>query len=527
MKIRSGVIAFSALSLFVGTVVGCATEAVVVDPPDDGVVLDSSTPDTGKVDSSKPDTGRPDTSTPDGARPDTSTPDSTTVDAADAAPTTRPGDPFDPLAPKMGDMCPPGVQENDVIARRCGKCGTQSALCGPARVVGAYGSCLNEKANADACLPGEVIVSECGFCGYQVKRCDNTCAYTEGACLNQVAGGCTKGEVTYIEGLCGPATVPPSAPTDVRKQTCSQTCQKGTPEPCAPRPLDELVASPTPGTVVTGEFGFFGTKEKKLVVGNCPATVGTVDANVHYARIKNNGAQAINVTVQHKAPTGMTEIPDTLVTTYAGVNKPADRTACTSDVRDTPEAMNFDIPAGGTVIFHTIQDAGSATKIKLEVHTNYIGAGPQPLVLPAVAGAKISAAVVPDAAMTNGRLPAGACPVTVSSTMTTYGYVEIKNPGATPRTVDLFTSGGEDFTNFPDMVMAVYPGNTAPADDAARSQCAGSVNDTCPAANNPKFEADACLTAVSVPANSSVMVYVGHYFTGRTSPTILEVVTKN
>ncbi|MBK8214423.1 MAG: hypothetical protein IPK71_11825 [Myxococcales bacterium] len=71
MKIRNGVIAFSALSLFVGTVVGCATEAVVVDPPDDGVVAaDSSTADTGKVDSSKPDSSKPDT-----GRPDTSTPD--------------------------------------------------------------------------------------------------------------------------------------------------------------------------------------------------------------------------------------------------------------------------------------------------------------------------------------------------------------------------------------------------------------------------------------------------------------------
>ena len=521
MKIRNGVIAFSALSLFVGTVVGCATEAVVVDPPDDGVVLDSSTPDTGKVDSSKPDTGRPDTSTPDTGRPDTSTPDSTTADAADAAPTTRPGDPFDPLAPKPGDMCPAGVQVNDVISRRCGKCGTQSALCDTGRIVGAYGACSNEKTNADACLPGEVIVSECGFCGYQVKRCDNTCAYTEGACLNQVAGGCTKGEVTYIEGLCGPATVPPSAPTDVRKQTCSQTCQKGTPEACAPRPLDELVASPTPGTVVTGEFGYFGTKEKKLVVGNCPATLGTVDANVHYARIKNNGAQAINVTVLHKAPTGTTSIPDMLVTTYAGTNKPADRTACTGVVQDEPQALNFNIPAGGSVVFHSMQDSGSGTKIKLEVHTNYVGAGPQPLVLPAGAGAKVSAAVVPTAGMTLARLSASACPTTTTSSNTTYAYIEVQNPGATARTVDLFTADGQD------TVMGVYAGNMAPADEPSRLACVGSVNDTCLSANDPKGEADSCLTGVSIPANSSIMVYVAHYFTTGTAPTILEVVTKN
>lgn len=510
MKIRNGVIAFSALSLFVGTVVGCATEAVVVDPPDDGVVLDSSTPDTGKVDSSKPDTGRPDTSTPDSARPDTSTPDSSTPDAADAAPTTRPGDPFDPLAPKPGDMCPAGVQLNDVITRRCGKCGTQSALCDTGRIVGAYGACTNEKTNADACLPGEVIVSECGFCGYQVKRCDNTCSYTEGACLNQVAGGCTKGEVTYLEGIC-------ANPTDVRKQTCSQACVKGTPEPCAARPIDEITVSQTAGMTVTGNFATTGTlKAPLLSTGTCPVTESaTVQSLYHYVRIKNTGADEVTITVANGIPAGATRPAVTMAAYPAAptANIPADRKACAGAVTTTsPEKLQLVIPANSSVIVHTMLDSASAaqSKLALEVKTNFVGPETNPapqytIDSGANAGDIVNQAIAFSAdtlprptAFTNGEKP---CPLTLTSTETSYSYIRVNNTAAANRVVTLATTGGTD------TLLAYYAG-PAPT-TAMRLACTG---------NYIEDGTDETLTNVTIPAMSYITVFVARYSgTGGTS----------
>lgn len=502
MKIRNGVIAFSALSLFVGTVVGCATEAVVVDPPDDGVVLDSSTPDTGKVDSSKPDTGRPDTSTPDSARPDTSTPDSSTPDSADAAPTTRPGDPFDPLAPKAGDMCPAGVQVNDVISRRCGKCGTQSALCETGRIVGAYGACTNEKTNADACLPGEVIVSECGFCGYQVKRCDNTCSYTEGACLNQVAGGCTKGEVTYLEGIC-------ANPTDVRKQTCSQACVKGTPEPCAARPIDEITVSQTAGMIVTGNFATTGTlKAPLLSTGTCPVTESaTVQSLYHYVRIKNTGADEVTITVANGIPAGATRPAVTMAAYPAAPTAtiPTDRKACAGSVTTTsPEKLTIRIPANSSVMVHTMLDTSAATqaKLALEVKTNFVGPETNPAPQYTIdSGANAGDIVNQSIAFGADTLPRPsgivgleACPLTLTTIETAYSYIRVNNMGAADRTVTLATTGGTD------TVLAYYNG-PAPI-SSNRTACTG---------NWIEDGIDETLSNVTIPAMGYITVLVARY----------------
>ncbi|MFO0641707.1 MAG: hypothetical protein U0183_20955 [Polyangiaceae bacterium] len=520
MKIRNGVIAFSALSLFVGTVVGCATEAVVVDPPDDGVVAaDSSTPDTGKVDSSKPDSSKPDTGRPDTSTPDTSTPDSTTVDAADAAPTSKPGDPVDPLAPKTGDMCPAGVQINDVISRRCGKCGTQNALCEAGRIVGAYGACSNEKTNADACLPGEVIVSECGFCGYQVKRCDNTCSYTEGACLNQVAGGCTKGEITYLEGLC-------PTQTDVRRQVCSQACVKGSPEACAPRPLDVLTVSQTAGMTVTGNFATTAQLKAPLLnVGTCPVTASSsIQSLYHYVRINNTGADSVNITVTNGIPAGSTR-PAVTFATYTGTAIPADRLACTgSTTTSSPESLTLNIPAGGSVILHTMLDSGTATqaKLALEVKTNFIGAevAPAPdhiLTIGANANDTVTQSIAFSATKVAPRVStSGACPRTLT-TATAYRYVRLVNPTAMAKTVDVSGDDPED------TVLAIYPGPDGPL-SSDRVNCVGSSNDTCLAGI---ATADSCLTGVTVPANGSIVVYIAEYFDDDFNNTTLRVTTKN
>ena len=528
MRIRSGIFAVSAVGLFIGIVQGCATEVVVVDEEDGSVVT--------TTDASKPDsnTSKPDTSVPpvDAAKPDSAKPDtSVSPDAADAAVGPRPGDLVDPLAPKEGAACPAGVGKNQEIVRRCNKCGEQKALCDEVAgvlKVGSYGPCSADKPGA-VCLPNERIVTACGTCGQQIKNCDNACTYIEGACQNQVSGGCVANEVAFLEGFCGPTTVPPSNVTDVRRQVCSAACVRGTPEACAPRPLDEIVVSQTPGTVTGGEFPYFAAKANKLTVGTCAATQDSgAMASVHYARIKNSGAQSINVTVVNKAPSGAADIPDTIVATYAGPNQPADRKACLTAVRDTPEAMTFDIPAGSSIVFHSIfNDTGAATKVKLEVHTNYVGAA-QPLTLPPNTGARISTEVTQSAAQKAPRLTIptfgdGTCPAAsvATSSSTSYQYVEVKNPGATARTVDLATITGTD------AVLAVYPGTTPPADDVERLVCVGKTNDTCPTASDPNSEYDACLPGVSIPANSSVLVYVANFGTTTLTPSILQVTTKN
>ena len=213
MKTKLG-LGLALFAFLFGAAAGCATTTVVEDE-DAGTVptgTDSSVPDTSKpkVDSAPPDTAPPPAK--DSAPPDTAPP-------VDAAPDTstqppRPGETEDPLAPKPGDPCPAGVNLNDVIDRRCGKCGNQKALCiagaGGAKVVEAYGPCLGEKTGADACLPRERVLADCGICGKQTKDCDLSCAYVEGACTGQVAGGCTANEITYLEGLC-------PNPADVKK----------------------------------------------------------------------------------------------------------------------------------------------------------------------------------------------------------------------------------------------------------------------------------------------------------------------
>lgn len=525
MRIRTSIFAITAIGLFIAGVEGCATDATVPDEEDSGTTPVTPT-DASKADTNttRPDTSVPDTGKPDTAVPDTSTPDTAVPDAAEAGVDSglgpRPGETVDPLAPKPGDPCPAGVNLNDVIDRRCGKCGNQKALCiagaGGAKVVDAYGACTGEKTGVGACLPKERIVSECGFCGTQTKDCDLSCAYVEGACTGQVAGGCTANEVTYIEGVC-------PDPAHVRRQVCSAACVKGTPEPCAPRPLDEIVISQTAGMTVSGESAVYSTKIGKLNTGACPRTVSSTLTGYQYVRVKNNGAMEATVTISNGTPAGATK-PDTIVALYPGPNAPGDRTMCVGTVFDSPESITTAIPAGGSVIFHQSLFSASATnpRLKTEVTTEYLGATPPTSV---AIGPNMNDTVTYfvqfDPAQLTERLSSGACPATLSSSMVAYKYVQVTNPGGAARLVDL--SADEPV----DSVLAVYSGATPPATAAERAACVGSSNDTCAAAGFPT--ADSCLAGVSIPAAGSVWVLVQHYFTGAsyTSPTRLRITTKN
>ncbi len=516
MRIRNGIFAVSAVALFIGVVQGCATEVVVVDEED------SSTP---VVDAAKPDsnTTKPDTSVPpvDAAKPDSAKPDTSVPDAADAAVGPRPGDPFDPLAPKTGDTCPTGVMENDVVTRRCGKCGTQNALCEAGRKVGMYGACSGEKTNPDACLPGERLVSDCGFCGQQVKNCDNTCSYIEGACLNQVANGCPKNEVVYLEGLCTPVE-------NVRRQVCSAACVKGTPEACGARPLDSLTISQTAGATVTGAFATTSNLKLPLLSGGCPASASaTISSLYHYVRLTNSGADSVNVTISNGIPAGSTTRPAVTFAVYDGAAIPADRTVCTgSVVTSSPERVTVNIPAGASIIVHTMLDTAAAAqaKLALEVKTNFVGVevGAAPdhiLTIGANANDTVTQAVNFVNTKVTERPNTGACPAVLSSSVVGYRYIRLVNPTAGDKTVDI--SGDDPL----DSIVTTYPGPDGPL-SGDRSNCTSSVNDFCPAAANIAT-ADSCVTGVNVPANGSILVFFSPWSTVSFGAATLRVTTKN
>ena len=522
MRIRTSIFAITAIGLFIAGVQGCATDATVPDEEDSGTTPVTPT-DASKADTnaSRPDTGKPDTSVPDTSVPDTGKPDTAAPDAAEAGVDSglgpRPGETVDPLKPKPGDPCPAGVNLNDVIERRCGKCGNQRTLCiagaGGAKVVDTYGACLGEKTGPDACLPLERIVSACGFCGTQTKDCDLSCAYVEGACTGQVAGGCTANEITYLEGLC------PNL-ADVKKQVCSATCVKGTPEACAPRPLEEIVISQTAGMTVSGESAVYSTKIGKLTTGTCPSPVTSTLTSYQYVRVKNDGAMAANVTISNVAPAGATK-PDTVVALYPGPNAPGDRTMCVGSVSDFVESFTTSIPAGGSVIFHQSLFLASATnpRLKTEVKTNFIGAEMAPMPdhtidLALVPGTPVDQAIAFAAATT---LPVpigpvadpGPCPLALSATLTPYRYVRVRNTGAVARTATIETVGATD-------TIIAYYGGDAPI-STARTACTGNYSDDVTGLNGQ-------ITGVTVAPGAYVTVYVGKFSSGA-GTTILRATT--
>lgn len=538
MRIRTGIFGASAIGLFVAIVQGCATEAVVIDETEDSGSVEPVA-DSGKKDSStaRDSSTTTDSSTKtDAAKPDATVTDSS-VDAADSgdgAVADRPGEMFDPLAPKEGAACPVGTNLNDVIERRCGYCGTQKAFCeagpGGTKIVGTYAPCNNEKTNADRCLPNARNTAACGFCGTQIRNCDTTCSYITGLCQNEVVGGCVANEVSYIEGVCGPTTVPPSNATDVRKQTCSATCTKGTPEPCAPRPIDEIVVSQTAGTTVGADVGLITSKIARLSTGACPTTATSTLTSYQYVRVKNNGADSVNVTIANAAPVGGSK-QDTVVTYYPGPNLPADRLQCSGSVTDTPETVTVNIPAGGSVLFHQslYSASNSATKTRVEVKTNFVGAEVAPAPQYTMSMSQTNAAFV-DQAITfdpakvldrpdSPVVDPDPCPFDLSGSLTNYSYVRVNNTGATDRTVTLETTGATD------TMLAYYMG-PAPL-SANRTACTGQFADETGTVAVAGVSKNALLSGITIPAMGYITVYVSKYQTATGGTSNLRVTTTN
>ncbi len=484
--------------------VACATSEVTPDEPD--VPTDGAPPvsadatgdrtkppgDTSVVDTAvPPKDSQPDTR--DSAIPTDAPPDV----GADAGVTPYPGDPFDPLAPKEGAACPPGTPPNALLERRCGKCGTQKAFCEAGNIVGTYGPCLGEKTLANSCLPAAREILVCGLCGAQIRRCDAACTWVEGACTGEVASGCIAGEVKHIEGLC-------ADPNEVRRQECSNVCTPGPASPCGPQQADNLIASQVAGTTVSALFNTSGTTRtlQRLVAGACPTTLSTA-TSFHYTRVVNPGADSVNVTLTNVVPPGATKL-DVIMGCYLGatdIPAPANRTACNAQVLDTPEALTFNVAAGGSAIVYTgAVAANKAGRLKLELKTNFVGAEPPPaldhdVVLSENPGETVTEPVSFVTTQTSLRLSVGTCPRTLLTTLTPHRYIRVTNPSVEPLVVDLSLATGFNTT------LAAYRGLAAPPISTERNACVGPVNDACGTA---VAGADSCLSNFAMAPGESV-----------------------
>ncbi len=523
MSFRKGVVGVGSFFFAsLGLMQACADTPVAVVDEDSGTSADA-TPDT-RVPQPRFDAAVPDSTTPvpppvDASR-DSAIPDAARDSATgDGGTGDRPGDPFDPLAPKAGDPCPVGTNVNDTIDRRCGLCGMQRALCEAGRIVGTYGACMNESSSSSACLPGLRRTVACGTCGTKAERCNNACAIESGLCQNEVAGGCVAGSIRYL-ATC-------ADPDQVRRQSCSATCVLGAPEACGPRGADTTVdVSQTVGGVVAQTITpDAANKILGLSSPYCPTALHpTIRTVFSYVLLRNTGAQAANVTVTNKSATEVA-----LFAAYAGTTLPADRTTCQEHIGYNKFTVT--IASGASQLVYVGGNTATATgPYPLDIRTNFLGPEPAPtpdhtLNISQTMGGVATQALVFDE---NRFLPfiaglnapadytgAHPCPVVKTGYEFPYRYVRLNNTGATPRTVNLITTSDGD-----DTFMATY---AAVPTLATRRACNGNYNDDCTAADG-----NACLNAVTVPATGSIVVYIGQFTDdGDLDTNTLQVTTTN
>jgi hypothetical protein len=541
MQLKNRLFLLGAAGVVLGSLVqACATET---SSGDDDVVEDAGVVDSGTKKDATADTGVADTGTvkDTGADvtivADTGTDTGTTVDAgrdtgvdagpADAGP-NKPGDLFDPTAPKEGDPCPAGVPENGVMSRGCGYCGTQKSFCTNGKV-GVYAACVGENTNpVNRCLPNAARGSSCGICGTQVDDCDPVkCTWSPGVCENELANGCPAGEVNYIEGVC-------ANPDEVRKQTCSAACTLGVPEPCGPEPIDTVDIPADASTLsTTFKFAAAAKNSKRASTGatSCPTTTPSSAYPAHFAKIHNPTNAPITIDVWgSKAPAPGIAV-DTIMYGYARSTVPkldADLKACTGAGNDTcstaPCGADSDwagligvltVPANGDVVVHTSQytvgtldpsSAGLPFVLNVRRAPPPPAAGAPSFDIPAVGA---STRFLYSLNTSSPRMSA-TCPAASTNTATVGTYITLTNPTAAARTVSVWEGATYGANALVDTVMASYA--TVPADDAARKACVTGVVDTCLTA---PCESDSGLVganAVVVPANGSAVVYVAAFY---------------
>ena len=492
------------LTLGVAAVVaiGCATA------PEE-VALVSASPDAAKPAAKAPvrDAARPIDSTvpsvPDASADDASSATDANV-GADAG--LFAGEPFDP-APELavGATCP---TENDLVARRCGKCGTQQTLCKKqldgSLKVGAYGACRNENTSANACLPNaQRLGVACGLCGKTLQTCDvaTSCEWTDVSCENEVAAGCTAGDVRYVALACTGDLV--------QRQQCMGTCTWAAPEACAARGPDELVLPGSTGVTVKKDVTLWGASQRALALGTCPTTLTAASGNAQYTKIRNPGATAVAVNLWASKAAG-SALPDMVMTVYNRATIPAadaDRIACAGKVVAAGTgflgANAVSIPAGGDILVMVSSKGAGSVDAPFVLNAQL----ESPMTVPSAVGVTVEGEyVVRAAGPAMPRSDGGTCPTDIDSDEDyQFTFVTLKNPGAS---VANLTVGA----NLPppatvgDLTIAVY---AAPPTATTVDACIGSSNDGCSISS---FSIDACTDNIPVPAGGQVTVMVANYY---------------
>lgn len=502
--------------------VGSAATLVAI-----GCATTNEEPETPVTDSGKPDTKKPDTSV---VVPDTSVEEdsgtiaedtSTPVDANDAG-GNKAGEPFDPTAPAEGSTC---SIEFDVVSRRCGACGQQQALCtkqsdGTLKLA-AYGTCVNESAAPDACLPNaERNGPSCGLCGKMLQQCDpDLCKWSDIACENEVQNGCTEGEVRYLQLNC------PSG--QFSKQTCGSTCSWSAPDACAARVPDVLTLPAQIGYSASQSVKLWSDAPSQLGVGACPTTLTGTPGNIHYATIHNPESTPLAIDLWQSKALGGANL-DTILAVYSGTTmpaQPAERQACVGTVNDqcstspcmTDSASKWGgfvgaaavtIPANGDILVYSAGKSNALSDAPFVLNARRsVGSGTYPttLAVPTAGQTYQGNYTLVGTGPKMKRASSGTCPASIASSTYQYAWITITNSEA----VDAKINVGAD--SIGDLMMAAYP--TAP-NDATVNACLGTSADFCSLTG---FTNDACVPNLTIPANGQIVVMVSNYSPSVTS----------
>jgi hypothetical protein len=139
---------------------------------------------------------------------------------------------------------------------------------------------------------------------------------------------------------------------------------------------------------------------------------------------------------------------------------------------------------------------------------------PSNVLVPSAVGATNSTIAVLRSTHTTTRLPLNDCPIpSISSTITPYVYIEVRNPNPKAVTVSIYNSQASATSPVIDTVMAAYDGATIPTTDAERKNCIEGVGDngTTTLTGNINFASLDGAKAVTIPAGGSVQVYFAAY----------------
>ncbi len=285
---------------------------------------------------------------------DTGSPDVRDASSKDAKPGTKKDTSIeDAIADVVPDVVfdPPGAPCGPLFAkqeRACGTCGTENRVClkqldaGAADAAGqpGYWSPWSNCATPPTavCDPVQNYADEaCGNCGTKQRVCQLDCTFIAGlTCQNE--GQCAPGANDWEQGLgC-------NSPLG-RNKSCTPTCSYDLAATCTtapPNPNNLVIASTTPGTVVTKTFSMSAVTDKRIVGSfsgalACPATLSSTMTVRQYIEVKNTTAAALHLSVWTSKAATTAVSSDTIMAVYAGGNVPktdAERQNCIELVSD-------------------------------------------------------------------------------------------------------------------------------------------------------------------------------------------------